>query len=50
MVSIQPLIIFIIIIIIIITTPCEFFTPVFADRLSLESEWKQVTSIFQDSS
>ena len=31
-------------------TPYEFFTPVFADGLSLEFQWQQVTSGLQDSS
>ena len=41
---------FIIIIIIIITCSLEFFTSVLADDLSLEFEWQQVSTSFQDSS
>ena len=37
-------------VIIIIVTPSEFFTPAFADGLSLESKWQQVSSCLQDSS
>ena len=37
-------------IIIIIVTPLEFFTSALADGLSLEFEWQQVSSSFQDSS
>ena len=39
----------IIIIIIIIIIPCEFFPPVFAGGISLESEYQQISSDFQDS-
>ena len=38
------------IIVIIIITPNEFFTPAFADGLSLEDEWQQVSLSLQDSS
>ena len=36
--------------IIIIIIPCEFFTPVLADGISLEFEWQQVSSDLRDSS
>ena len=44
------IIIIIITIIIIIIIPLEFFISVFADGLSVEFEWKQVSSSLQDSS
>ena len=31
-------------------TPCDFFTSVLADGLSLESEWQQVSLSLRDSS
>ena len=43
-------VIIIIIIVVIIITPYEFFTPTFANNLSLESEWQQVFSGLLDSS
>ena len=35
---------------IIIIIPCKFFSAVIADSFSLESDWQQVSSGYQDSS